>query len=68
MLEDSKKRDLQRVIQEHFKEWLNTSGNMRQVYDLARLEREEGQLGSSGSGSLFGNVNLDRGGSSPSSF
>ena len=41
VLDDARKRELQAVIQAHFKEWLNASGNMRQVYDLARMEREE---------------------------
>ncbi|KAK9810967.1 hypothetical protein WJX73_001581 [Symbiochloris irregularis] len=41
VLDDARKRELQAVIQAHFKEWLNSSGNMRQVYDLARMEREE---------------------------
>lgn len=40
-LDDAKKRELQAVIQSYFKDWLMTSGNMRQVYDLARMEREE---------------------------
>ncbi|EIE26747.1 TBCC-domain-containing protein [Coccomyxa subellipsoidea C-169] len=40
-LDDGKKRELQAVIQSYFKDWLMTSGNMRQVYDLARMEREE---------------------------
>ena len=40
-LDDGKKRELQGVIQSYFKDWLMTSGNMRQVYDLARMEREE---------------------------
>ena len=29
------------MIQSYFKDWLMTSGNMRQVYDLARMERDE---------------------------
>ena len=41
-LDNATKRDLQTVIQAHFKEWLVASGNMRQVYDLARMERGEG--------------------------
>lgn len=41
VLDDARKRELQAVIQAHFKEWLTQSGNMRQVYDLARMEREE---------------------------
>lgn len=40
VLDDARKRELQSVIQSHFKEWLLSSGNMRQVYDLARMERE----------------------------
>ena len=39
-LADARKRELQAAIQAHFKEWLASSGMMRQVYDLARLERE----------------------------
>eukprot|EP00873_Tetraselmis_striata_P027424 jgi/Tetstr1/447688/TSEL_035046.t1 len=42
VLEEQRKKELQAVIQAHFKEWLVNSGNMRQIYDLARLEREEG--------------------------
>lgn len=44
-LDDAKKRELQAVIQSYFKDWLMTSGNMRQVYDLARMEREEASTG-----------------------
>ena len=33
-----RRRELQAAIQAHFKDWLLTSGNMRQVYDLARIE------------------------------
>lgn len=42
VLDEAKKKELQSVIQSYFKEWLVQSGNMRQVYDLARMEREEG--------------------------
>mmetsp|Transcript_16029 Transcript_16029/g.50402 ORF Transcript_16029/g.50402 Transcript_16029/m.50402 type:complete len:121 (+) Transcript_16029:3-365(+) len=45
-LEDGRKRELQSVIQAYFKEWLLASGNMRQVYDLARIERGENPLSS----------------------
>eukprot|EP00245_Coleochaete_scutata_P005902 TRINITY_DN19890_c0_g1_i1.p1 TRINITY_DN19890_c0_g1~~TRINITY_DN19890_c0_g1_i1.p1 ORF type:complete len:624 (+),score=88.25 TRINITY_DN19890_c0_g1_i1:106-1872(+) len=38
VLEENKKRELTNVIQAHFKEWLFASGNIRQVYDLARLD------------------------------
>ena len=41
VLDDGRKRELQTVIQAHFKDWLHTSGNLRQVYDLARMERED---------------------------
>ena len=41
VLDDARKRELQTVIQAHFKEWLHSSGNLRQVYDLARMERED---------------------------
>lgn len=40
-LDDSSKHELQATIQAYFKEWLLTSGSMRQVYDLARIERGE---------------------------
>jgi hypothetical protein len=32
----------QAVIQGYFREWLNASNNIRQVYDLSKLEQEEG--------------------------
>ena len=40
-LDEASKRELQATIQAYFKEWLLTSGSMRQVYDLARIERGE---------------------------
>eukprot|EP00897_Mesotaenium_endlicherianum_P003018 jgi/Mesen1/2744/ME000169S01914 len=40
VLEENKKKELTNVIQAHFKEWLFASGNIRQVYDLARLDRD----------------------------
>lgn len=42
VLDDGRKRELQNVIQSHFKEWVVNTGNMRQVYDLARMERGDG--------------------------
>lgn len=42
VLDDGRKRELQNVIQSHFKDWVVSSGNMRQVYDLARMERGDG--------------------------
>ena len=41
-LDEGRKRELHNVIQSHFKEWVVNSGNMRQVYDLARMERGDG--------------------------
>ena len=40
-LDERSRRELQATIQAFFKEWLMTSGSMRQVYDLARIERGE---------------------------
>jgi TBCC domain-containing protein 1 len=40
-LDETTKRELQATIQAYFKEWLRTSGSMRQVYELARIERGE---------------------------
>ncbi len=51
-LDDGRKRELQNVIQVYFKVWLMGSGHMREVYDLARMEREDAAAGSSSSGSL----------------
>eukprot|EP00793_Prasinoderma_coloniale_P003289 PRCOL_00005924-RA len=42
-LSDERRRELQSVIQSHFKDWLLHSGNMRQVFDLARAENGEGR-------------------------
>ncbi len=38
-LDDGKKRELQGVIQSYFKDWLMTSGNMRQVPSSPPLMR-----------------------------
>ena len=43
-LDEHTKRELQATIQAHFKEWLLASGAMRQVYELARIERGESAL------------------------
>ncbi|KAA8491500.1 TBCC domain-containing protein 1 [Porphyridium purpureum] len=32
--------DIQAIVQEYFREWLVSSGNMRQIHDLVRLEQE----------------------------
>ena len=36
-LEEARRRELQAAIQAHFREWLLTSGNMRQILDLSRF-------------------------------
>ena len=41
-LDEARKRELQAVIQAYFKEWLHSTGKLREVYDLARMEREDG--------------------------
>lgn len=51
-LEDAQRKELQAAVQANFREWLATSGNLRQVTDLVRLQRESSRLertGSSGS-------------------
>lgn len=40
-LDELRKKELQSAIQAYFKEWLVASGNMRQVFDLAHMERHE---------------------------
>eukprot|EP00271_Cylindrocystis_brebissonii_P008808 TRINITY_DN23304_c0_g1_i1.p1 TRINITY_DN23304_c0_g1~~TRINITY_DN23304_c0_g1_i1.p1 ORF type:complete len:691 (-),score=144.94 TRINITY_DN23304_c0_g1_i1:1150-3222(-) len=40
VLEEGKKKELTNVIQAHFKDWLIASGNIRQVYDLSRFDRD----------------------------
>lgn len=39
-LPEEKKREVQSIIQSYFREWLTSSGRMRQIYDLARLEKD----------------------------
>jgi TBCC domain-containing protein 1 len=36
-LDEARRRELQAAIQAHFREWLVSSGNMRQIFDLSRL-------------------------------
>ena len=38
-LDEAKKRELMAAIQAHFKDWLTSSGSMRQIYDLAKVGR-----------------------------
>lgn len=49
-LDEARRRELQAAIQAHFKDWLLTSGNMRQVYDLARIERGDAAGAGAGAG------------------
>lgn len=37
--DEGRKRELQSTIQAYFRDWLVQTGAMRQVYDLARMER-----------------------------
>ncbi|KAG6555315.1 hypothetical protein Mapa_003358 [Marchantia paleacea] len=39
-LEENRKRDLTNAIHAYFKEWLYSTGNIRQIYDLQGLERD----------------------------
>jgi len=39
-LDDGRKREFMAAIQSHFKEWLQAGGGMREVYDLAKVEKE----------------------------
>lgn len=57
-LDDAKKRELQGVIQSYFKDWLMASGNMRQVYDLARMERDEASGSSDAAANNASNMNM----------
>lgn len=50
-LDDDQRQELHQGIQAHFKEWLLTTGNARQVTDLVRLFKEGGYMaGGTGSG------------------
>lgn len=40
-LDDNRRLALQNVIQSYFREWLHSTGNIRQVYDLSKLEGDE---------------------------
>jgi hypothetical protein len=55
-LEEGKKKELMAAIQAHFKDWLQATGSMRQVYDLARAERDGADAGASGSASGSGSL------------
>lgn len=39
-LEDTQRKELQAAVQASFREWLASSGQLRQVTDLVRLQRE----------------------------
>lgn len=49
-LEEGRRRDLMAAIQASFKDWLQSTGSMRHVYDIARMERAEAGTGSGGRG------------------
>ena len=40
-LPKDKERELNDTIQAHFKEWLQGSSTLRQIYDLSNRERDE---------------------------
>lgn len=40
-LSKEKERELNDAIQAHFRDWLQSSSLLRQIYDLSNLEREE---------------------------
>lgn len=40
-LTDGQKKEFMSVVQSHFKEWLQSGGGMREVYDLAKVEKEQ---------------------------
>ena len=63
-LDDGRKRELQAVIQSYFKDWLMGSGHMREVYDLARMEREDA-AGSSSSSSRANSASANAAGGAP---
>ena len=63
-LDDGRKRELQAVIQSYFKDWLMGSGHMREVYDLARMEREDA-AGTSSSSSRANSAGANAAGSAP---
>lgn len=45
-LTKDKERELNDAIQAHFREWLQSSSLLRQIYDLSNLERDEAGAGS----------------------
>ncbi|KAK2076228.1 hypothetical protein QBZ16_001160 [Prototheca wickerhamii] len=47
-LEDARRRELMAAIQASFKDWLQATGSMRHVYDIARMERAEASPGGTG--------------------
>ncbi|KFM23411.1 TBCC domain-containing protein 1 [Auxenochlorella protothecoides] len=49
-LEEGRRRELMAAIQASFKDWLQSTGSMRHVYDIARMERAEAGTGSGGRG------------------
>ena len=46
------------MIQSYFKDWLMASGNMRQVYDLARMERDEASGSSDAAANNASNMSI----------
>jgi TBCC domain-containing protein 1 len=48
-LDEPRARDFVAAVQARFREWLGERGGLREVYDLARLERAEAAAGGGGS-------------------
>jgi hypothetical protein len=44
-LPKEKERELNDAIQVHFREWLQSTNLLRQIYDLSNLERDESSSG-----------------------
>jgi len=44
-LDDGKRNQLQNIIQAYFREWLHSSAHIRHVYDLQKLEADDGAPG-----------------------
>jgi hypothetical protein len=51
VLDDARRHQLQGVIQSYFREWLHSSGAIRQVFDLSKLEADEQSIGAGPLGS-----------------
>ena len=53
-LSKDKERELNDAIQSHFREWLQSSSLLRQIYDLSNLERSEDGAAAAAAAALVG--------------